>query len=167
MPLRGPQKGPERPHSDFIWPWRQGMEGPWSSWDNTHTEKKRMLSPAGRGLVDRGKHREKSRVWATAETLINQAIVGGWAGSRPTRPRFRLLLAEARQPQPLACSILKPDAGGRAWRDRLDSSHLPCSASPAPTPPEAISRASLAGIKGVLLPAQPPVLFPLRSGRRP
>lgn len=60
------------------------MEGPWSSWDNMHTEKKRMLSPAGGGLVDRGKHREKSRVWAIAETLISQAIMGR-AGSRPTK----------------------------------------------------------------------------------
>lgn len=143
------------------------MEGPWSSWDNMHTEKKRMLSPAGGGLVDRGKHREKSRVWAIAETLINQAIMGGGGGVQgPQRPRFRLLLAEARQPQPLACSILKPDAGGRAWRDRLDRLSPPLLGLPSPHTPEAISRASLAGIKGVLLPAQPPVLFPLRSGRR-
>ena len=69
--------------------------------------------------MDRGTHGKKSRAWATAETLINQAFGGGRAGSRPTRPRFRLLLAEARQPQPLACTILKSDAGGRAWRDRL------------------------------------------------
>lgn len=77
MLLHGPQKGPERPHLDFIWPWRQGMEGPLALLDNMHTKKKQMLSPAGGGLVDRGKHGEKSRVWATAETLINQATVGG------------------------------------------------------------------------------------------
>lgn len=144
MPLHGPQKGPERPHSDFIWPWRQGMEGPWSSWDNMHTEKKRMLSPAGGGLVDRGKHREKSRVWAIAETLINQAIMGGRAGSRPTKAQVPA--PPGRGQAAPASGLLHPKTG--CWGQSLEGQAGQALTSPARPPQPPHPRSYLQGLPG-------------------
>lgn len=65
----------------------------------------------------------ESRVWATVELLIEEKEAS--VEFKACRgPSSRLLLAEARLPQPLACSVLELDAGNRA--------HLPWLLCPQP-----------------------------------
>lgn len=101
-----PQKGPEGLTQISYGPGGRGWRAPVVLLgQHAHTRKSEMLSPAGGGWWTGENTGKKQEVWAIAETLINQAIMGGRAGSRPTKAQVQ---ASWQRPNSPASGLLHP-----------------------------------------------------------